>query len=139
MWACGRPPTRPSSAEPRPVGGLPSAARGCKHSRMAAQGGSSALKNDTWSILLPAIAALVGAIVGAAGSTAATYLTLRENRATEQRKLQADAYVKFIDVANRTHDQLELYEDCTDQCESHEAELLKVEETLDSALDRVFI
>jgi hypothetical protein len=106
---------------------------------MATQDGSSTLKYDRWSIVLPALAALLGAIVGAAGSTAASYLTLQENRVNEQRKLQADAYIKFLDNANKTNAQLKLYEACEDKCESQAARLLKVEDTLDPALNRVFI
>jgi hypothetical protein len=109
------------------------------NNNQANQSGSAGSKGVAWSILLPAIAALLGAAIGAAGSTAATYLTLREGQSAEQRKLQTDAYLKFLDVASTSNDEITHYEYCGDTCKPRVAEMTKIDNKIESALNLVFI
>jgi hypothetical protein len=97
------------------------------------------VKQSTWNIWLPAVAALLGALVGATGATAATYLTLRDSRAAEQRKLQADSYINFLDATNSGNREISEYEKCEGACSPQATKATEIRTTVYLALRRVFI
>jgi hypothetical protein len=113
---------------------------------MASQDGASPPKTSVWSILLPAIAGLLGAVIGAAGSATATYVTLQQNKATqqqqlqaEQRKLQADSYTKFLDMATTSDEGVTAYESCKDQCNPKAAKMAEIDIKVNRAVRPVFL